>query len=301
MTLTSRPLSVYNPLHAAASAGANRSWGTCARILGLALLPLMTACSESPTGPSPTGPSPSSPSSATTRVISVVGNLAFGDVPVGSQRTMSYTIANSGSAPLSVSGTTISGGLAAHTVFSWISGQIAPGGSQVVTVRFQPTAAGNFNGTIAVNADQTAGSNIVAISGSAAGASIDGTWSGQYVVERCDGTGSNQDYFCSAGRGAYPPGSSLPISVTLQQSGASVNGSITLGRVVGAVHGTISPTGTLILQGTASAGTLSLSLSSWNTSVGGGAMNGSFAYNASLQGIPGVAVIGSRLSGVSRR
>lgn len=263
-------------------------------VLGLALLPLTVACSggESITGPSST-------QTATTRVISVSGNLAFGDVPVGSQRTLSYTITNSGNTALTVSGTTISGGLASQTLFSWTSGQIAAGATQSVSVRFQPTTAGNYSGTITVVGDQTGGSNTVSTSGSAT-ASVAGSWGGQYIVERCDGTGSNQDYFCSA-RGAFPPGSSLPISLSLTQNGAAVTGTILLGQVSGVVSGAVNASGTLVLQGSASAGTLSLALSSWNTTTGGGAMNGTFAYNAGLSGVPGTAVIVSRLSGVTRR
>ena len=51
----------------------------------LALLPFIAACS----GDNSTPTSPSSPTSpATTRVINVSGNLAFGDVPVGGQREL---------------------------------------------------------------------------------------------------------------------------------------------------------------------------------------------------------------------
>jgi len=292
-------LNITNPLDRPTSSLklGTGTWRKFARAVCVFLLPLTVACS----GESPTSPSPSAPTgNGSSRTIGVVGNLAFGDVPVGSQRSMTYTITNSGNATLTVAGTTISGGLAQHTVFSWTNGQIAPGASQTVTVRFQPQAAGNYSGTISVNGDQTGGSNVVPISGSAAAASFGGTWTGRYVVERCDGTGSNQDYFCGP-RGAYPPGSSLPVTVSLTQNGSAVNGSILLGQVSGPVSGTISPSGAIVLQGSASAGQLSLTLSSWNATVSGSSLSGSFAYNASLHGIPGVAVIVSRFSGVTRQ
>jgi len=272
-------------------------WQALARAACLALLPLTVACSSgTPTSPSANEGGPA----AGTRVVNVVGNLAFGDVPVGSQRSMTYTITNSGNATLTVAGTTISGGLASQTLFSWTHGQIAPGASQTVTVRFQPTTAGSYNGTITVNGDQTGGTNVVAISGSAAGASFAGAWAGRYVVERCDGTGSNQDYFCGP-RGAYPPGASLPISVSLTQSGSSVNGTIQFGQVRGVVTGAISSSGALVLQGSASGGQVSLALSSWQANVSGASMTGTFAYNAGLQGVPGIAVVVSRFSGVVRQ
>ncbi len=218
------------------------------RVLCLALLPFTLACGggdSSPTGPSTTTPP------ATTRVIGVSGNLAFGDVAVGSQRDLSYSITNTGNATLTVTGTTISGGLSTHTLFSWTSGTIAAGASQTVTVRFQPTTAGSYNGTVTVNGDQTSGGNSIAISANATGGTAQGNWSGRYEVQRCDGTGSNQDYFCSTNRGAFPPGASLPISMNLSQNGSAVTGSITFGQVTGSVNGTINSAGTLVLQGTA--------------------------------------------------
>ena len=79
------------------------------RLLCLALLPLAVACNGK--GSSPTSPSPSSSPPATTRIINVSGNLAFGDVAVGSQRELSYTITNSGNATLNVSGMSVTGGV----------------------------------------------------------------------------------------------------------------------------------------------------------------------------------------------
>jgi hypothetical protein len=249
-------------------------------------------------GSSPTAPSATPP--AAPRVISVSGNLAFGDVPVGSQRDLSFTIANTGTATLTVSSLTVSGGLAAHTTASWTNGTIAAGGSQTVTVRFAPTSAGSYSGVVTAVGDQTGGSNTVAITGNATGASAAGSWSGQYRVGRCDGTGSNQDYFCSA-RGAFPPGSVLPISLSLTQNGSAVSGTISFGQVTGMVTGTINALGTMVLQGTATGGQITVSLSSWNTTVSGTSMTGSFTYNAGLSGVPGVAVVSSTLNGVTKR
>lgn len=297
-TNTSLSQTATRPSIVSGLARARRSRSMRLGIALLALLPLTAACN----GGTPTSPSHvEAPPPSSTRVINVSGNLNFGDVPVGSQRSMTYTITNSGSATLTVTGTTISGGLAAHTFFSWTNGQIPAGASQTVTVRFQPTTAGSFNGTVTVNGDQTGGANVVAVSGTAAGASFGGKWTGRYIVERCDGGGSNQDYFCSAQHGAYPPGTSLPVTFTLTQTGSAVTGSIRFGSVGGAVSGVVNPSGTLVLQGSASAGQVSLTLSSWTATVSGSALSGAFAYNAGLSGIPGVAVVASRFSGVTRQ
>lgn len=268
------------------------------RAFCLALLPFTLACGggdSSPTGPSTTTPP------APTRVIGVSGNLAFGDVAVGSSRDLSYTITNTGNAALTVTGTSVSGGLASQLTASWTSGTIAAGASQTVSVRFQPTTSGSYSGTVTVNGDQTSGGNSIAISANATGATAQGNWSGRYEVQRCDGTGSNQDYFCSANRGAYPPGSSLPIALNLTQSGTSVSGSITFGQVTGSVRGSIDNAGNLSLTGTASNGQINLAITSFNVSISGTAMTGNVTYGAGLTGIPGVAVVTSRLSGVTRR
>lgn len=65
-----------------------------------------------------------------TRIIGVTGNLAFGDVAVGSSRDLTMTITNTGSAVLTVSSLSVSGGLVTHTTASWTSGTIAADGSQ---------------------------------------------------------------------------------------------------------------------------------------------------------------------------
>lgn len=267
------------------------------RLLCLALLPFTLACGggdSSPTGPSTTTPP------ATTRVIGVSGNLAFGDVAVGSQRELSYTVTNTGNAALTVTSTSVSGGLASQLTASWTSGTIAAGASQTVTVRFQPTTSGSYSGMVSVIGDQTSGGNTIAISANATGANAQGSWSGRYEVQRCDGTGSNQDYFCS-NRGAYPPGSSLPITLSLTQSGTSVSGSIAFGQVTGSVRGSIDSAGNLSLQGTATNGQINLALTSFNVSISGTSMSGNVTYGAGLAGIPGVAVVTSRLTGVTRR
>lgn len=253
------------------------------------------ACTNSDS-PGP-GPSPTTP----TRVITVSGNLAFGDVPTGTDRTLTYTISNSGNAALTITGTTISGGLASQTFFGFTTGVISAGATQTVTVRFAPTAAGSFSGVITVNGDQTSGTNTIAITANATAPTFQGNWAGRYIVERCDGTGSVQDYFCSANRGAYPVGTDLPITLSLTQNASAVTGSLSLGSVTGSVNGSVNANGTLILSGTATSGTSAAQLTSWATTVSGSTMSGNFTYNASLGGIPGVAVVVTRLSNVTKR
>jgi hypothetical protein len=251
-------------------------------------------------GPStPTGPTQSTPPTPT-RIVNVSGNLAFGDVSIGSSREMTMTISNSGNATLTVTSLSVSGGLVSQTSATWTNGTIAAGSSQVITIRFTPTASGAFSGTVLVNGDQTAGTNSIPISATAT-FSFSGTWLGNYVVERCDGTGSLQDVLCSTARGSFPVGTSLPIRIALTQNGNSVVGTVSFGTVTGPVSGSVSAGGVLTLQGTATSGTLSIQITSWSTSIQGNSMSGNVTYNASLSTLPGVAVVVSRLSGVTRQ
>jgi uncharacterized protein YkwD len=112
------------------------------------------ACEKAvPTAPTPT--------STPTRVLSLSGSLAFGAVEVGKTSDLTLTIGNNGTGTLSVIGITGPGGY----TLSWTSGTIAPGESQQVTVRFAPTAARSYDGTLAVNGDHTSGTNTASLSG----------------------------------------------------------------------------------------------------------------------------------------
>ena len=111
---------------------------------------------------SPTAPTPPPP--AATRIITLEGVLAFGDVGIGATETRTMRILNLGTEALSISGMTSPG--AGTVLFAdWTQGTIAPGSSQVVTFRFTPTAAQTYNGTLTVNGNQTSGTNTMAITG----------------------------------------------------------------------------------------------------------------------------------------
>jgi hypothetical protein len=101
---------------------------------------------------------------ADTRIFAVGGNLAFGDVPVGDERDLTVTITNAGNAPLWVTRVSINRELADQTLTNWHGGQILPGASQPVGVRFRPLAAGTYHGTITLHGDFTGGTNTVHVS-----------------------------------------------------------------------------------------------------------------------------------------
>jgi len=126
----------------------------CGALLLLALA--AAACGKD----SPTAPTPNPPP-ASTRVVSLSGSLAFGAVEIGKTSDLMLTIGNSGTGTLSVTGITSPGGY----TLNWTNGTIAPGGSQQVTVRFAPTAAQSYGGTLTVNGDHTSGTNTASLSG----------------------------------------------------------------------------------------------------------------------------------------
>ena len=133
-----------------------------ARVLRLiatfAVLPMagVIGCSG---GGSSAPTSPTTPTS--TRIISLSGTLAFGSVAVSQASDRTLTVANTGNSTLTVTGMTGPTGFSS----TWTSGTIAAGGSQVATIRFSPTIAQAYSGTITVTSDHTAGTNTIAVSG----------------------------------------------------------------------------------------------------------------------------------------
>jgi hypothetical protein len=125
----------------------------------LVLLPALLSAAGCGSSSSPTSPTQTA---TPTKIIGVTGNLNYGQVIVGDVRTDgSLTISNSGNATLNVSG--IAGPCGNFFSVSWTSGAIAAGASQVVNVRFAPTAVQNCSGVVTVNGDQTSGNNTIPV------------------------------------------------------------------------------------------------------------------------------------------
>jgi len=92
--------------------------------------------------------------------LSLYGTLSFGKVAIGSSGTSSFTIANNGTSPISVTGITYPAGFSG----SW-SGTVAAGTSKVVGVTFSPTGELSYSGTLAVASNAVSGSPVLPISG----------------------------------------------------------------------------------------------------------------------------------------
>ena len=86
-------------------------------------------------------------------IIATPAALAFGDVETGQTRDMNFGIVNAGEAALQVTSLAVSG-----SGFSLVSPpaapfSVAPGGTQVIAVRFAPAAAGAASGTVTVGSN----------------------------------------------------------------------------------------------------------------------------------------------------
>ena len=95
-----------------------------------------------------------------TRIISLSGDLNFGNVQVGTTSTKTLTISNTGNSTLTVTSISYPTGFSG----SW-SGTISAGGSNNVPVTFSPTQAITYSGNLTVNSNATSGTNTRSVSG----------------------------------------------------------------------------------------------------------------------------------------
>jgi len=96
-----------------------------------------------------------------TRIISLTGNLAFGDVQGNTTKQLSFTIQNTGNAPLTINSITYPAGFSGN----WNGGTIMANGFQDVIVVFTPTVVQLYSGNITVISDKTSGTDTISISG----------------------------------------------------------------------------------------------------------------------------------------
>jgi len=100
---------------------------------------------------------------AQTKIISLSGDLNFGNVEVNTLQSKTFSIFNNGNSPLNIS--SIDYPQNSGFTGSPFSGNIQANTSQSLNVNFYPTSSGNFNSTITVNCNATSGSKTINCSG----------------------------------------------------------------------------------------------------------------------------------------
>jgi hypothetical protein len=166
-----------------------------------------------------------------TRVLALSGNMAFGNVVVGTTSTRKLTLFNQGSGPLTVSGISLPAGFSGN----W-SGVVAAGGFQEVDIEFAPSSVASFQGNLTVASNRTSGVDSLAVSGTGVRAPtriivLDGDLSfGTVAVKRSanrvltisnEGTGplrvsriTTPAGFSANWSGSIPPGGSRKVTVS---------------------------------------------------------------------------------------
>ncbi|MCT4636348.1 MAG: choice-of-anchor D domain-containing protein [Bacteroidales bacterium] len=103
-----------------------------------------------------------------TKIIAITGNMSFGNVAVGASETKELTIANSGTADLTVTNINVPSGYSV----SETSFNVTAGSSYKVNVIFSPTTSGVISGDLVVVSDKTSRDNTISLSGGAASTKI---------------------------------------------------------------------------------------------------------------------------------
>ena len=110
------------------------------------------------------GTSKTASGSATGYVSATPTTAQFGSVPIGTCNTQGIQLTNTGSASVTISGVTASGsGISVAGMNTPLS--IAAGATAQLTVAFQPTAAGNVNGSVGITSNASDSQLSVAVSG----------------------------------------------------------------------------------------------------------------------------------------
>jgi formylglycine-generating enzyme required for sulfatase activity len=101
------------------------------------------------------------------RLVSLSGDLAFGNGTVNVPNRLDFTIANTGNMDLTVSGISYPAAFSGN----W-NGTIAPGRSQSVTATFTPTAVQSYGGNLSVASNATGGSGLLSLIGTGRAAGV---------------------------------------------------------------------------------------------------------------------------------
>jgi len=104
------------------------------------------------------------------KLVALSGDLSFGNVTVNVPSQLDFTISNTGTIDLTVSGIAYPRGFSGN----W-SGTILPGDSQSVTAFFTPTALQSYGGNLSIASNATGGSGLLSLIGTGRAAGVTGS------------------------------------------------------------------------------------------------------------------------------
>jgi hypothetical protein len=214
--------------------------------------------------------------------------VAFGSVTTGKSASQPLTLRNTGTAPLTVSAITASGGGFSVSGFN-LPMTIAPGASVSGTVIFAPSSVGSATGSVTIASDSSAAVAPVALTATAITASpqlvlsptsmafgsvTTGQTSSQQLTIRNSGTATlHVTALAAAGTGFSVNGFLLPLSLA---SGTTAVGNVVFSPTsTGATSGSVTVTSDsegavppVALSGTGTAGTPKISVSPTSVAFG---------------------------------
>jgi hypothetical protein len=221
---------------------------------------------------------------------------SFGSVNVGSSKTITLTVKNTGSAPVSISAEAVHATGFSSTGLT-VPHTITAGSSITLSVKFAPTGSGLFSGYVLFTSNATNGSAQYSVSGTGVtaagtvtttpssvsfGTVANGTTNSQSVqLKNTGGTSVTISAATVSGTGFKLSGISLPLTLAAAQTSnftvgfnPTASGSVT-GSVTIKSNATTNPTYTLALSGTGASSTRTISLGTTSLNFGSEIIGGS--------------------------
>jgi Bacterial Ig-like domain (group 2) len=131
-----------------------------------------------------------------------------------------------------------------------------------------------------------------------------GSWTGDYVVRRCDHSGDfRSGEFCDRQEGFWA-GDRLPIGLTLTQERDAVTGPFTLGGIAGTLAGTVDQSGqltaTAALTLTVDGSVITFNVPALTARADGERLSGAFTVDVTAAGLAGQGHLEADLQNVAR-
>jgi len=131
-----------------------------------------------------------------------------------------------------------------------------------------------------------------------------GTWEGDYTVNRCDVSGDFKGVGLCDGSDPIRVGDLLPVQISMAQSGTQLSGTFAVGSFTGPLTGSIDDggtfNGTASLTFTAEGLTFTTAVSPLTLRAEGERMTGNFRAESTVPGVSGTWVLGGDLKSVPR-